>query len=422
MSAFQNGFLFLELEQYLSAQQCFKAVLAEFPDCYEAWANLGYTQLMRYCDGLDADDLRHYGIGQVVAGGFYTRPASLESKVRGADEKLWRDAVKALNRALALKGDLVLPRASLGVAYLVHPEGKDVKQADRWFTEALARYKKDPELRRNPLSFAALLNNAGVADLARGEVDAARFKWQTAAEVSQAAAFTPLVKTLEEALLYNQALLAARAPEAEGKRRAHKLLELYLLRSVPDSAWWALAYGDYARLAKESGLPARPRDELARRQVPTLVRLLTSVTVDGQAVTLSEPTAGAVGRLGKDAGVAMPLFPGSKIVRWRFAARGLDLLGKDKVVAIFLTSPKAPPVTVQATGLGARPRELRVGMTEKEANEVLKDQRSDRGLYALADPRVGYRFYPEIGLAVRFGNDRVEEMAIAQVPRRRFLD
>ena len=68
MSAFQNGFLFLELEQYLAARQCFQAVVAEFPDCYEAWANLGYAQLMQYCDGLDADDLRQFGIGQIVAG------------------------------------------------------------------------------------------------------------------------------------------------------------------------------------------------------------------------------------------------------------------------------------------------------------------------------------------------------------------
>ena len=47
------------------------------------------------------------------------------------------------------------------------------------------------------------------------------------------------------------------------------------------------------------------------------------------------------------------------------------------MLAIFVTDPKAPPVTVQATGLGARPRELRVGMTKKEVGDILKGQRSD---------------------------------------------
>jgi hypothetical protein len=73
MAAFQNGRVFLEMEQYIAAQQCFKAVVAEFPDCPEAWANLGYARLMLYCDGLDPDDLKRYGIGQIVTGGFYAR-------------------------------------------------------------------------------------------------------------------------------------------------------------------------------------------------------------------------------------------------------------------------------------------------------------------------------------------------------------
>ena len=109
MTAFQNGNIFLELEQYASAVQCFKAVTTEFPDCYEGWANLGYARLMLYCDGLDADDLRRIGIGQIVTGGFYSRPDSLESIVRGGGDKLWKDAEKALIRALSLKPDLMLP-------------------------------------------------------------------------------------------------------------------------------------------------------------------------------------------------------------------------------------------------------------------------------------------------------------------------
>ena len=273
-----------------------------------------------YCDGLETEDLRHFGIGQIVAGGFYSRPASLESKVRGVDEKLWQDAVKALKRALTLKSDLALPRAHLGVAYLVDPEGKNAKQASKWFAEALDHLQQDPELQRQPLALAALRVNAGVADFARGDAAEASRKFQVADAACQEVAFFPGTQTLRDALLYNQALPDAHSPEADRKRKACEALERYLSRACPDSAWWPLAHELYAKLAKELKIAARPPAELAAREGPDRLRLLTSLTVDGHPVTLSEPIDGAVTRLGKDAAVALPLFPDSKIVRWRFAA------------------------------------------------------------------------------------------------------
>ena len=96
MGAFDDGRYFLLYEQYGSAERCFRAVTREFPNCYEAWANLGDALLMRYCDSLETDDLRRFELGQLVVGGFYHRPESLEEKIRGVNEGLWRDAVGAL--------------------------------------------------------------------------------------------------------------------------------------------------------------------------------------------------------------------------------------------------------------------------------------------------------------------------------------
>jgi len=417
MSAFRNGFLFLDLEQYLAAQQCFKAVVAEFPDCYEAWANLGYAQLMRYCDGLDADDLRQYGIGPIAAGGFYSRPASLESKVRGIDEKLWKDAVKALDKAVRLNPELALPRGSLGVAYLVHPEGKQAKKAVKYFKEALERADKDPETKYNPLIMASLLVNAGAADLALDDIEASKEKFKRAALVLGRVGFSPL----DDALLYNTGLLASRSNDKESKCEACNTLELYLRRASPDSAWWPLAFDHYVKLAKETGHAARGRDELARRKGPALMRLLVSVTLGPDTISLAQPAKEAVAHLGKGA-VEQPLFPGSKIVRWRSAERGIDLLAKDRVLAIFLTNAKAPPVVLRAMGAATKGRELRVGMTEKEVQDLLKGQHADKGKQVIADPNVDFRFYPGLGLGIRFANDRVAELAIAQIPRRTFAD
>jgi hypothetical protein len=57
MSAFENGVFFLLVEQYPSAESRFRQVTREFPQCHEAWTNLGDSLLMP-CDRLQADDVR----------------------------------------------------------------------------------------------------------------------------------------------------------------------------------------------------------------------------------------------------------------------------------------------------------------------------------------------------------------------------
>src|SRR6267142_1704623 len=110
MSSFNNGVYFLLVQNYALAERAFRQVTKDFPGSYEAWANLGYAQLMQYADSLDTEDLRRFDVGQVVVGGFYRRPQSLESKVRGVNEEMWWDAVGALREALKLKPDLALAK------------------------------------------------------------------------------------------------------------------------------------------------------------------------------------------------------------------------------------------------------------------------------------------------------------------------
>lgn len=416
MSAFNNGYVFLELEQYAAAEQCFKAVVKEFPECYEAWANLGYSQLMRYCDALDADDLRSYNIGHIVAGCFYARPASLESKVRGIDEKMWTSAVKSLNTALALKKDLMLPHVCLGIAHLVHPEGKDTKRAAKFFADAIDNVRKDKAVKENPATVISLLINCGVADLASGNREGAERRFKSADRAILDLGKTPLFKTLDDALLYNLALVDSEASDPEQKKTGLKKWTLYLSETSPDSAWWTLAYERYTKLSGELGIKAVPREFFAREEVATPKRLATSIEVDGQTIFLSQPMEDALSHLDKKTAVEQPLYTGSKLVRWR-STRGVDVLGKDKVIAIFLTDEKGPGLKLQAAGASTKVREIRVGMSESEAEEVLKGHRMDRTAQYLASRDERYRFYPSLGLAVRFGDGRVRELALAQVPR-----
>ncbi len=72
---------------------------------------------------------------------------------------------------------------------------------------------------------------------------------------------------------------------------------------------------------------------------------------------------------------------------------------------------------VLETGSATKAAELRVGMPRREADELLKGEMCDEvDLVARDEP---YRFYPGIGLALRYRDSRVEEMVLAQAPRLR---
>src|SRR5437868_6252935 len=77
MSAFMTGVALLGRGQYEGAEQGFEYVTRHFPDCPEAWANLGVARLMQYCAGLSPDGLRALGVGPIVGLSFYRRTVSL---------------------------------------------------------------------------------------------------------------------------------------------------------------------------------------------------------------------------------------------------------------------------------------------------------------------------------------------------------
>lgn len=419
MAAFHDGTYFLVTEQYESAERCFRAVTREFPSCYEAWADLGYALLMQYCDGLEPDDLRRFDLGQLAVGGFYRRPGTLEVQVRGIDEEMWWDAVGALREALRLKPDSVVAQANLGVAYLVRPAGKpDVGQATRYLQEAAEAVEADRAV--DPAMRASVLLNAGVADLADGRSNVAAQRLdRVVALISQFSGDRPerpRASGLAAALHYNRALLLAASPEAEKRRAAVGQLEKYLLSASPSSAWWPLAYERYTRLCRELGLEAQGERELKDR-IRVGLRPLTAVRLGpGVMVGLSEPTDEVKRQLGD--GPAVPVVPGSNLWRLIYPDRGIDLLVTDRVLAIVLRGPKAPPLPLRSMGLGATATELRVSMTKPELDRILTDL--EYSFAGLDDPRVRYRFYPELGLAVQVQvrSGRVEELVVVRVPRR----
>jgi Zn-dependent protease with chaperone function len=101
MSAFENGVFFAQVQQYDAAQVCFERVVQEFPESYEAWANLGYARLMLYFDAFDHDDLANFDVGQIEVGSFYARPDTLRQQVRGINKRLWEKTSKRWSMRLS---------------------------------------------------------------------------------------------------------------------------------------------------------------------------------------------------------------------------------------------------------------------------------------------------------------------------------
>lgn len=416
MSAFQNGTYFLMFEQYVSAEQCFRQVIREFPRCHEAWTNLGYALLMRYCDALDSDDVKDLDVGQILVGGFYRRPDSLAETTRGKDETIWKDAVQALEESLRLKPEQVLTKANLGLAYLVRPAGKDMAKATLYLSEAADRAAGDQTLDASVR--AALLINAGVVDLAGGRAEGSAQRFDLGEKLGRTfAGGRPQAASslaIDNAVLYNRALLLSSSKDDGKRREAVQLFEKYLHTANAASAWWPLAYERYTKLCKQLDIQPKDKPALARRSAAKF-RFLSSVKLtSGASVSITEPVDDVVKRLG--AGQDSPVVNKINLRRLRYPDLGIELLAIDRVLAVSLVGAKAPALPLQSVGAGAAEApQLRIGMTKQEIEKILEHE--DFDFRQLDDATVNLRFYPALGLAVRLSKNKVEELVVVQIPR-----
>ena len=419
MSAFHDGAVFLTIEQYYPAERCFRNVTKEFPSCYEAWTNLGYALLMQYCDALDTDELKAFGIGQIVCGGFFRRPASLEAQVRGIDEELWWSAVGALREAVRLKPDLALGKANLGLAYLVRPAGKDVGQASKYLQEAVDSAPKDPSL--DAVARATILINAGVAAFAAGTTDLSRKEFEEGSRLltrqDSPQQLSHSSQGVTSALLYNDAFLLATSPEDSARRSSIDLLERYCRTASKASAWWPIAYEKYKELCVAVGKIPKSPEQLQRNNEQPF-RLVTTVDIAPKlSITLGEPTSQVRPRLGECQ--TIPSVNNTNLLRLHYTKYGLDLLVNERILAICLNSEAAPSISVRPSGLGSKASTLKVGMTRNELELILADENYD--FRQLLDPETNYRFYRSLGLAVIILDGRVKELVVVIIPERSIL-
>lgn len=403
MSASRNGTFFLTVQQYPAATQQFKAVTSEFPKSYEAWANLGYSQLMQYVDTLTEEDLRNFNIGQLVPGGFYLRPTSLEKRLKGIEPDLWFEAVGSLRRAIALKQDLTLAQANLGVAMLVRPIGKDTNQAVQYLDKSLANIDTDGSI--SDFARAVILINGSVAKLANGDEKGA------ANRLSKAERLINGNELLLAAVKYNRALLLANSGPT-GERQAISQMEAYLQHTRQSSMWWGIGYDFYVNLCRKDSVPCSGPGALKTAAAARLRPVSGVEFGHGQLVTLSDSAEKVKKTLGPGQEV-----PGgdATLTRLVYQQYGSDLLVRGDLVAIQLYTPMAPPIIVQPADLAATRFNLRVGMAQQQFEGLLPIGFVET---PFDNPDIHYRFYPAIGVAVRFDHSQVSELLVSQIPFR----
>lgn len=419
MAAFDNGVFLLQTQQFAHAEYCFRKVVEEFPKCYEGWANLGYAQLMRYCDALESEDLKTFEIGQLVVGGFYERPASLLAQVRGVDEDLWFDAVGSLREAIRLGNTLkqpdplVLAKANLAIAYLVRPAGKDVGQAERLFSEVI-ELLNDPQIAAtvDPLTRAAIFVNASAGrELEESIAEATK---QIAGLEASDVPSGP-VASLNSAVRYQQAALLMRSPAAADQSRAFELLEAYLSSMRSTNAWWPLAYEHYVELAESLERTPKARQEFASSRSKKWRPTTQVPLADDLTVMLGAPTDEALQRLG-DPSAVVPIVQGTNLKLYKYAPRGLTVLAGSTIVAILLEGDTAPQLTLRRPEISGDTATLAIGMPRKEFEKLLGDE-WDASSGFLHDPTTAYQIYGDAGIAVRFKAGVVIELAVIVAPR-----
>jgi hypothetical protein len=325
------------------------------------------------------------------------------------------DAVGALRQALILNPDLVLAKANLAAAYLVAPDGKDVGQAEELFTQVTASLESGAVEDLEPLVHASLLVNAGVAELASGDATSAEALFAKAQDLFAGDdAPVDAGSSVATAIRYNRGRMYATAADAAQRQSAIAELEAYLAEASPASNWWPLAYEQYTKLCEDAGIEPKAADAL-RVAANTQYRLVTGIALPGGGtITLNDPLPQLERSLGK--GREQKIVKNSNVRRLQYPKLGLDLLAANRVVAIRLRGPKAPPLVIRASGPGGEAHEIRPGMTVAELDALLGGDADKWDERYGATQQVIYRFYSRLGFGVRIGGDKIVEIIVAQIP------
>ena len=403
MSAFENGVTFLALENYLAAEDCFLRVIREFPNCYEAWANLGLAQLLHYCDHLTAEEIRESGIGHFVGTAYPTARSVQAIRIRGS--QLWQEAVDTLKRADELKPGSPVILANLGLAYLVNPAGKGQKigEAYRCLDEAQRALQQNRDVPAR-VRLTLLINFAAAAS-ADGNQKKCKALLDQATTLADKlfGEHTKWPFNIQSAITFNSAVVEA------DQAAAANLYEEYLKTVPPGNPWWTVARERYESLCKT--LERRP---LSKDQSVKTLPLRKQLAIELPSVGIihvGQSLDDAIKILGKPTNTGKAR---SSLRRLQFATRGIELLTDGEEVFAFTIAAKSLAVEIREVDANGRKLgELRVGMTRADVEALLGMGHPLPLMFFSKE----YPYYANLGVAVEYNaDDVVIGLIVAQIP------
>lgn len=423
LGAYQNGVFFLVIEQYANAIPCFDAVVREFPQCAEGYANRGYAYLMSHYRRLDSEDLDDLGIGQVAVGAFYRRTDRLRGQTRGVDTAALDRAIKDLARSIEIDPALTLAASNLGVAHLLHPVQRDTAAAVRYCRQAAVAASRDPAL--DHLSRSSVYANYAVAAMAAGDRARSVEYLNLADSELGMAGFDcerkPFSCGLLGAIRFNRAMLLASIGLAEKDKVAKRLYLDFLRMTNSASNWWPVAYKRYSRLCGSLGETPVEETSLSRASRAAWSPV-TGVSLPGGGMLSLADDVSSVAGLGRE-WQQVSIAPNDPSA-YELRSDGMSVtILNGTVAAIRIQSPDGPPVQLRSAGAGGSEVAIRVGMPDGELERLMSSQDYTPGTVLLLPGMGGdrqsvrgFRYYYNIGLAVRSENGMV--VAVIVVPLR----
>ncbi|OGU96013.1 MAG: hypothetical protein A2475_02600 [Ignavibacteria bacterium RIFOXYC2_FULL_35_21] len=420
MCAFDNGVFFLQAEQLTPAVYCFRSITKEFPNCYEAWANLGYAYLMQYCEAFEPEDLRKYDIGQIATmGGFFLRAESLESAVRGINEDLWWDAVGAFKEALRLKSNLALVKVNLGIAYLLGPNGKDVGKAEKYFSGAIEIADKDTTI--DDLQKAYIYYNSGLSYLANNDTIICNEKFTHAVELEKRFFATAnsgsKSSEIDSYILYNRAISLMKEKSIIKNIKSRDNFEKYLKSTPPGTIWWKLAYKYYSDLSENLSLSKFTESDF-KSTIKIKLKPIISYNLNSEKIiTLADPIDDVLSGLKEYDYTMIPVAARTNLKKIVLSDLHFDILASDKVIAIFVKEGNPNQLILQSVGLTSEISKINTGMTLSEFESLIGEEKDNYIFKQLFNSAINYRFYYNLGLCLRINKETktIKEFVITKM-------
>lgn len=400
MDAYDKGVYFLGLVDYDKAEACFKDVLSQFENCYEAWLNLGYIKLMKYIASLPPDDIKKLNTGHFVSGMYYSTSGSLISKgLRNNDYDPWIDAITDIKFALKLNKKLSLGYANLGLAYLVHPSlTPDYEKAIENFDLANTYSKEDESISEQAL--IALRINSILATIRITKPDDIEQEFEKIANsfIENDKIDLNFSNELSNIITFNKAFAMMDDDIKIRKTKAKDYFELYLKNTSKSDIWCRIAT-DYYR-----NMNVKIDNTISCKTVKETIRPIIEIEYEKTRLKLGEDIYSLNSFLSTSGFTKTDILNKFQLHSYIAPNNQFEIIGDIQILGFIIKSNNGPSVNlINKVGNVVQ---LSTGAKFSEFNKLINCQECYYQT-SILDKKRKYIYYPDLNIALKVNNKNV---------------